>query len=459
MKLGHEAVVGAPISAPEGHTVVLLRGPDGLRATVRDRQHKITSFAALEEVVVLFTLGSWSDVEVGRFLKGLTPARTYPGLIAAAVESWQTGKVISACKMISALTNTSTVYGSDRYKIVGARLDAVLDWLPTPDTAPIAAAAAYEMYGYHPIILHHVADWSEDGAPICSCPRGLLCKAAGKHPRMQGWKTHKPLPLEIEEWWSRIPNANVGLAMGGAKRLVALDVDGEKGHESLESLEAQNEPLVETLTQRTGREGGEQRLFRVADDQDLSMIRSTTSQLGAGLDVRANGALIVVSPSLHKSKRRYQWKNAAPLADLPEWLYKLMSAPLIRAGRAGGLLIASGERPQEQALPKSLPERIALATAHISKMPPGIEGQNGSLMTLRAAIAAVRGFCLPPNMALSVLSRTFNPRCRPPWTEWELGHKIEAAEMDVSVPWGYLMGRGKVSDAEADSIISAMLSG
>ena len=456
MRLGHEIVVGVPVNAPEGHTVVLLSGPDGYRVTVRDRTRKITSFPALREVVPLFEFDEWNEAEIGRFLKGLTPTRTYPGLISKLTNEWKSGRVTAACKMISALTNSAAVFSGEQ--VIAVKLDPVLDWLPTPETAPMAAAVAYERYGYHPIILHHIAGWAADGTAICSCQRGLQCKAAGKHPRMQGWKTTKPHPLEIEDWWGRHPDANVGLAMGGTKRLVALDVDGEKGQDSLAELEAQNELLPETLTQRTGREGGEQRLFCATDDQDLSLIRSTTSQVGEGLDVRANGALIVVSPSLHKTKRRYQWKNSTPLANLPDWLYKLMSAPLARANRNGSAnLIASGDRPTEAELPKLLPERIVLAAQHVAQMPPGIEGQNGSLMTLRAAIAVVRGFCLPPNMALNVLARHFNPRCVPPWTEWELGHKIEAAEMDVSVPWGYLMGRGKVSDEEGDKIIAEML--
>ncbi|HWQ91555.1 MAG TPA: DUF3987 domain-containing protein, partial [Clostridia bacterium] len=54
--------------------------------------------------------------------------------------------------------------------------------------------------------------------------------------------------------------------------------------------------------------------------------------LARGLDIRANGGLVVCPPSLHPSGRRYEWELSShpddtPLADVPDWLLAQIDRP------------------------------------------------------------------------------------------------------------------------------------
>lgn len=80
------------------------------------------------------------------------------------------------------------------------------------------------------------------------------CKDAGKHPRITGWqKSASCDPEVIQAWWTRWPNANIGLATGKASRVVVLDIDGPEGEASLKTLTDVHGELPETLTVTTGR--------------------------------------------------------------------------------------------------------------------------------------------------------------------------------------------------------------
>lgn len=467
--------IGTPVEMLD-HVLTLLRDSQrGLRATVT---HKPTAtqktyYVSPKSKTFFMYPRQWQRKEISVFLESLAPPPMLlsHGVLSAAVNTWQSGSVLAACQMIHALTPSSCIYVFDEEwgrapKNILVTLDPPIDWLPTPETAPIAGALAYLVHGYHPILLHHVEDWLPTGEPVCSCFKGFTCKAAGKHPRRSGWKKKCPTEMEIEEWWGLYPKSNVGLAMGGEKRIVAIDIDGVLGHESLAELEKEHEPLPPTLTQQTGREGGEQRIYRVPDELDIKCIRNTVGDLGHGLDVRGAGSLIVVAPSQHKSHKYYQWKEIRPVADLPKWLYDLMTAAKFRPSveRPGGdVFTSNADRPPESNLPP-IELRTVWAINEVSKMPPAIQGDNGSRATIRAAIACIRGYCLPPQDALQVLMQYYNPRCKPRWAQWEMAHKVESAEENVSVvPWGYLMPdvcpRAPISEEQAAALLAAMFVG
>jgi hypothetical protein len=223
--------------------------------------------------------------------------------------------------------------------------------------------------------------------------------------------------------------------MGGEARLVAFDIDGEEGRTSLARLEGEHEPLPPTLSQVTGRiEGGEHRLFRVPAHLEIDYIRNRV-KLAPGIDVRAEGGLIVAPPSMHPTGTRYRWIDENQLvAAVPDWLFRLATSPRARQE----VISTHGSRPAEELLPP-LAERIEKARAALlsSKVEPAIQGQNGSRACLHAAILLIRGYCLPPPTVYDLLWQLYNPICLPPWSEQELMHKIESAELHVDVAWGY----------------------
>ncbi|HXA27645.1 MAG TPA: bifunctional DNA primase/polymerase [Candidatus Angelobacter sp.] len=144
----------------------------------------------------------------------------------------------------------------------------------------------------------------------CSCC-SLDCTSSGKHPRTQhGAVTATTRTQVISAWWRRWPDANVGVATGGA--LAVLDVDGARGLRSV-----RGRTLPPTLTVATG--SGFHYYFRTT--------RALPCRVGLlpSVDVRGVGGYVVAPPSLHRSGHRY---TEAPglgfadvgLASVPEWL-------------------------------------------------------------------------------------------------------------------------------------------
>jgi hypothetical protein len=153
--------------------------------------------------------------------------------------------------------------------------------------------------------------------------RVFPCEDAGKKPRILKWQERATTDeATIREWWRKWPDANVGLAMGAASGLIALDVDPRHGGDaSLTELIEQYGELPQTMRAATGG-GGQHLLFQYPEG---ATIRNSASSLGEGLDVRGEGGFIIAPPSVHESGRVYEWLNATSPAPLPEWLLKLLT--------------------------------------------------------------------------------------------------------------------------------------
>jgi hypothetical protein len=286
------------------------------------------------------------------------------------------------------------------------------------------------------IPLFHVR---EHGDPVvCACWKREQCRTAGKHPTIKNWREVATTDTDlIMCWWRAWPLANIGILMGGLTRTVTIDIDGEAGRESLAEFERLHGKLPETLAQTTGRtEGGEHLLFTVPTHLEIDRIRNR-AKLAPGIDIRAEGGLIVGAPSVHESGAVYRWRNGTvPVAEMPDALFKLATS-----AKARQKVAASGERPNEADLERDgfgLSWRINAARAALLEAEPAIQGQNGSTACLRAACLLIRGYCLPSEQAFELLWRFYNPICVPAWSENELMHKIESAEYNVgdeAWPW------------------------
>lgn len=123
---------------------------------------------------------------------------------------------------------------------------------------------------------------------------------------------------EITDWFARTPNANVGIITGMVSGLAVLDIDtGHGGFESLKMLEAEHGALPATAMAETGG-GGRHYYFASA----LPGLRNRAA-LWPGIDLRAEGGMIVAPPSVHPTGRRYRWladpADVEPAA-MPQWL-------------------------------------------------------------------------------------------------------------------------------------------
>ncbi|MBT9156640.1 MAG: hypothetical protein DDT37_01628 [Firmicutes bacterium] len=175
-------------------------------------------------------------------------------------------------------------------------------------------------YGWHVLPVHSTSDGK------CSCGK-LDCSNPGKHPRTTHGIKDASIDLQtISAWWTQWPDASVAVATGTLSGFFVLDIDGEDGASSLRELEQQHGTLPDTIEQITGG-GGRHILFAMPPQKIKNRVA-----VGAGLDIRADGGYIVVAPSTHASGTPYHWElssrpDSVPLADAPEWLLTLVSAP------------------------------------------------------------------------------------------------------------------------------------
>ncbi len=144
----------------------------------------------------------------------------------------------------------------------------------------------------------------------------------GKRPivRWQTFEERHPTEPQVRRWFDRWPAANVAVVTGAISGIVVLDVDPRHGgEESLTRLALRNAGLPETVEAATGG-GGRHIYFKHPGFE----VRNRAGLL-PGLDLRGDGGVIIVPPSIHPSGKPYRWrKGFAPdeiaLASLPDWL-------------------------------------------------------------------------------------------------------------------------------------------
>jgi len=250
----------------------------------------------------------------------------------------------------------------------------------------------------------------------------------------------------IAQWWTRTPNAKIGIATGGLSGIVVIDIDGECGKESFEAITEDND-LPETLTSATGGGG-----FHLIFDAGEEAIKNSQGTIGKGIDTRGDGGYIVAPPSVHESGLVYTFDDAGiEPAPLPDWLrpehYK--AKPQVA--------------PQQPARPRQAmadDNRIERARAYLEAMPGAIQGQSGHNALLAAATAMVHGFELSETDALNLLWSEYNPRCSPQWDasnpkeRRDFERKVsQASKLPHTQPRGWLLADAGSFSADDDEAI------
>ncbi|SEE27912.1 Primase C terminal 2 (PriCT-2) [Rhizobiales bacterium GAS191] len=203
-------------------------------------------------------------------------------------------------------------------------------------------ALAYARYGFRVFPVHTI----RDGA--CSCGGKPNCMPA-KHPCILGWQKKATTDeATIRDWWSRWPDANIGIAPGKESGIFVLDVDGEPGETQLAKLEAEHGPLPETTEVKSGRAGGGRHLyFKYPEDG-----RGIPSWLGKdtakeGLDCLSDSRYVIAPPSIHASGTRYKCKKPVDPAEAPDWLIDYVRGAPGGRGRAASPQGWIGPMPAE----------------------------------------------------------------------------------------------------------------
>jgi putative DNA primase/helicase len=219
---------------------------------------------------------------------------------------------------------------------------------PTLQYALEYAAAGIAVFPLHSVF---------DG--ICSCRKGSECQNKGKHPLWRkgdletGVNSATTDEVTIRSWFGKWESANLGIAMGGSLRLIALDSDPRNGGDAsvCDLVEAHGPDWLNTHTVRTGGNGNHF-LFRLPEGVEVHK-----SKIAPGIDVKASGGYLVAPPSVHASGRRYEVEKNVEIALTPDWLVEeLTRAPDVQPSKAinfqekkllafpGGAIIRDGER-------------------------------------------------------------------------------------------------------------------
>lgn len=224
-------------------------------------------------------------------------------------------------------------------------------------------------------------------------------EARGKRPlvRWEEFQRRLPLPGEVAAWFRRWPNANIGIVTGKISGLAVVDVDPRHGgDEALAALESECAPLAPTVEVRTG--GGGRHLYFASSSEQL---RSRVA-LAPGVDLRAEGGLVVAPPSIHASGGLYRWDlfhhpDESPLAPLPSWLGHLVRSP------SAGHAVAWWRRRVREPVPEGARNAtLASLTGHL--LWHGIDSE----------------------VALELLLCWNRVRCEPPLSEEEVARTIDS---------------------------------
>jgi hypothetical protein len=112
---------------------------------------------------------------------------------------------------------------------------------------------------------------------------------------------------EINRWWTKVPNASIGVVTGKISGIVVVDI--EAGGDTKD--------LPPTVIVRTGG-GGFHFFYKHPNTPVKNRVR-----IREKTDIRGDGGYVVAAPSLHKSGNRYEWAvtpEDAGFEDFPQWI-------------------------------------------------------------------------------------------------------------------------------------------
>jgi hypothetical protein len=137
-----------------------------------------------------------------------------------------------------------------------------------------------------------------------------------KRPLIPEWSPYQKRRAtkdEIEQWWTKWPDANIGIVTGSISGIVVLDADSVEASEHIQKKEMPPTPQV-----RSGK--GTHHYFKHPGGRFPNRVG-----LVPGLDVRGDGGYVVAPPSIHPTGRQYEWAPflspwEVPPDELPPWV-------------------------------------------------------------------------------------------------------------------------------------------
>jgi putative DNA primase/helicase len=162
-------------------------------------------------------------------------------------------------------------------------------------------------------ILNAALRYAAGGWPV------FPCKPSDKRPLTpNGFKDASTNTDQIRDWWTKHPNAMIGMATGKRSGVLVLDldIDPERGLDGIAAAAELGE-LPDSLVVRTPRGG----LHCYLDWQEG--LGNSRGALPAGIDVRGEGGYVILPPSRRADGVSYTWAKPpgqCQPAEAPAWL-------------------------------------------------------------------------------------------------------------------------------------------
>lgn len=278
------------------------------------------------------------------------------------------------------------------------------------------AALYYADHGWPVVPLHFMKDGR------CSCGR-VRCDSPGKHPiTKHGPKDASRNEIQLDHWWNRRPEANVGVQTGINAGIVVIDVDPRHGgDESIAELVLEHGELPATVEALTGG-GGRHLVFK----HPGGTVRNR-SNMRPGIDVRGDGGYIVAPPSNHASGGQYRWREGhgpheMTPAEMPAWLLALVTRGNLEDTNADAAPVAVPTPPAVLANERATRALAAMRGLRVD------DHKDGSRRLFAAASIAVR-FDLDTNGALATIREYLNLAPAPrEYTDADILKRLQDAE-------------------------------
>lgn len=227
-------------------------------------------------------------------------------------------------------------------------------------------------------------------------------------------------PKQITEWWTRWPNANIGLACGPSG-IGVIDSDVPDGEETLQRLADDFQGILSpTRTQRTPH-GGIHRFYR-------GRLGTTAGKIGPNVDTRGvgstNGGYVLLPPS-RTGKGAYKWEDRRAMAALDPWVAGVCAAPADTA--------AADQTPLVE---QDTPVIVERARYYLTNDAPlSRQGAGGDDLLVKQIAPTLKDMGVSEELAGQLLAELWNDRCEPPW---QLGDCDDKDNLYVKVHNGYV---------------------
>ncbi len=154
-------------------------------------------------------------------------------------------------------------------------------------------------------------------------------QAKGKKPLVKWEKFQKERPTtdQVNEWWQKWPDANIGIVTGDLSNVDVIDIDSGKGFSEVTKLLPEGFKTAEATTPRGGRH------LYVSHREGLGNATGFIQDV----DYRGQGGYIVAPPSIGENGKPYAWVPGKSLGEvqtepLPQPIYNSLNKSIYIEG-------------------------------------------------------------------------------------------------------------------------------